>query len=236
MEINEQLDKLFEDDFLIVINKPAGLIVNRSNTSMGVVTLQDVVEEEPGYDTDEVDEEFRSRSGIAHRLDKDTSGVLLIAKNFETFSNILTQFKERKVKKEYTALVRGTIEEGNLEIDAPIKRNPKDPFKFAVVNTGRDCVTYVEKLKLLEIENSAYTLVKVLPKTGRTHQIRVHMAAINHCVAGDKIYSTKAYLAEDEVRFGRLMLHAHKIVFVHPNTGKSVEFEAPLPVEFQQIS
>jgi 23S rRNA pseudouridine1911/1915/1917 synthase len=234
MEKVAKLNRIYEDDKLLVIDKPAGLVVNRSNTAEGV-TLQDVLEEEEDYFSEEYDEEFRSRSGIAHRLDKDTSGIMLIAKDFDTFYNLLEQFKTRVVKKEYVALVHGRLDGDQFEINAPIKRNPKHPLKFAVVSTGKEALTFVENVKTIVIDDNLYTLIRVFPKTGRTHQIRVHMAAMNHYVVGDPIYSPKSLLEISEPRFGRLMLHAHKITFKHPETKEILTFTSELPEEFKKL-
>jgi 23S rRNA pseudouridine1911/1915/1917 synthase len=231
MENTLKLNKIYEDDFLLVIDKPAGLVVNRSNTSEGV-TLQDVIEED--YDIEETDEEFLSRSGIAHRLDKDTSGVMLVAKDYDTFYGLLDQFKNRLVRKEYIALAHGRIPEDQIEINAPIKRNPKQPLKFAVVSTGKEAITYVEKVKEIVINDNNYTLVKVLPKTGRTHQIRVHLAAMNNFIVGDPIYCPKSLLELDVQSFNRLMLHAKTITFKHPETKEEMTFTSELPEEFKR--
>ncbi|HSX39633.1 MAG TPA: RluA family pseudouridine synthase [Candidatus Saccharimonadales bacterium] len=222
---------LYEDDDILVINKDAGIVVNTSQTSpQGTVqeTLADKIE------TDSEDEasEFDQRTGIVHRIDKDTSGILLIAKNKEAFIELQRQFKEREVKKEYLALVLGQINEEVVEINAPIKRHPFHRTKLAVVEGGKDSVTKVEKIKDILKNGEKLTLVKVNPLTGRTHQIRVHLAAFNHPIVGDELYSsTKQYYKWHEV-FGRLMLHACKIEISHPTTHKIMMFEAPLPQEF----
>lgn len=228
------LDIIFEDAYILVVNKPAGLIVNTSQTS-GDVTLQNLVAatmvEDPKNVTDE-ETDFRLRKGIVHRLDKDTSGVLLIAKTEEAFSNIQEQFKGRKVEKEYIALAIGAIKDDVFEINAPLKRNPRMRFKYAVVADGKDAMTKFEKMKELSIDSEILTMLRVLPKTGRTHQIRVHLAAFGHPIVGDVIYSTKKQLEKWGVFFGRMMLHAHKITLIHPISGERCTFEAPLPKEF----
>jgi 23S rRNA pseudouridine1911/1915/1917 synthase len=234
------LKKIYEDDWLIVFDKPIGLVVNRSSTALSG-TLQDYMDESgvtiPDEEVDEAEpaeyeSDFASRSGIVHRLDKDTSGVLVVAKDIETFKDLQKQFKNRQVKKTYIALVNGRVEEPLLEIDAPIKRNPKNFLKLAVVADGRSAQTDIEKIKDVVIEDQKFTLVKVFPKTGRTHQIRVHLTAISHPVAGDPIYCTANVLKMNEKYFNRLMLHALSITIKHPKTGEFVEYTAELPSEF----
>ena len=251
------IEKIFEDNDILVINKPYGLVVNRSHTYFDE-TLQDIlVEEYPDLfdvtqepvspnidvetDADDVEVEveieadssdFKSRAGIVHRLDKETSGVLVVAKNKESFLDLQSQFKQRKTSKEYVALVHGRVENNKFEIDAPLGRNPKHPFKFAVVNGGRDAITFFEKISDVSLDIGQFTFLKVMPKTGRTHQIRVHLAALNHPIVGDTIYCTSSLLGMTENVFSRMMLHAKKLSFYHPKTKELLSFEAPLPEEF----
>lgn len=229
------IEKIYEDENMLLVNKPSGLVVNRSNTSVGK-TLQDALDEEYFLKMSEdkkTDEEFASRSGIVHRLDKDTSGILLAAKNLEAFNFLQEQFKERNVYKEYTAVVHGRVEEEAAEIEAPLARNPNSPLKYAVVSSGKPALTKFEKIKDLEIAGQSYTLLKIIPKTGRTHQIRVHLSAIGHPIAGDVIYCARNLLEMDFKPFGRLMLHSRLLGFLNPKTQKFQRFEAPLPKEFQ---
>lgn len=242
---------IHEDENILILDKPSGLVVNRSETS-SENTLQDYIEKE--YDliskyedrTDTTDindaseteidtreyEEFIQRSGIVHRLDKDTSGVLIVTKNPSTFSEIKNQFKKRLVEKEYLALVLGELEEVNIEINAPIGRNPNNRLKFAVTSDGKNAVTTIVKLKEITLDNLKFTLVKAIPETGRTHQIRVHLASINHPIAGDLIYLTKSQYDACSKYFSRLMLHSHKISFINPYNNKKVTYETEIPKEF----
>ncbi|EKD99396.1 MAG: hypothetical protein ACD_22C00267G0001 [uncultured bacterium] len=167
-----------------------------------------------------------------HRLDKDTSGVLIVAKNEEAFTSLQKQFKDRTIAKEYVAWVIGEIADDKFEINAPIKRNPRSRFKFAVVADGKDAFTAFEKVKTVEINDQKATLLKVYPKTGRTHQIRVHLSAFDHPIIGDEIYGTKKQLEDWYQVFPRLMLHSQKITFNHPINGNLMSVEAPLPPEF----
>lgn len=229
----KKVEKIYEDENILVLNKPSGLVVNRSNTSVGE-TLQDILERDyiPNI-KDETDEQYTSRSGLVHRLDKDTSGVIVVAKNVESFYFLQKQFKERNVIKEYIALVRGKVEENEMEIDAPLARNPNSPLKHAVVSSGKPAITKIEKIKEIKVGENYYTLLKVMPKTGRTHQIRVHLSAIGHSIVGDIIYCAKNLLEIDSNAFTRLMLHARTLGFLNPKTLKFQRFEAPLPNDFQ---
>ena len=226
------IEIIFEDENILVLNKPFGLVVNRSNTYKDL-TLQDILDARYLKQSDVVDEEFVRRSGIVHRLDKDTSGVIVVAKNPDSFYFLQRQFKERRTFKEYIAIVHGKVEDEVLEIDAPIARNPKNPLKIAIVSDGKNAFTRVEKVKIFNKEDVSYTFCKIFPKTGRTHQIRVHLSAVGHPVAGDVVYCAKNLLGTDEKAFGRMMLHAHFLGFSNPQTNKFQRFEAPLPREFQ---
>jgi 23S rRNA pseudouridine1911/1915/1917 synthase len=231
--VEKEIEKIFEDDNILVVNKPTGLVVNRSNTYKDV-TLQDIFEKHyPTVFEDVEDEEFISRSGIVHRLDKDTSGVIIIAKNPESFYFLQRQFKKRKTYKEYAVVSHGKIENEIVEIDAPLGRNPRNPLKSAVVSSGRTAYTKIEVKKTFEIEDKIYTLGMVFPKTGRTHQIRVHLSAIGHPVVGDTIYCPKNLLETDLKVFGRMMLHAKILGIISPSDEKFHRFESPLPKEFK---
>jgi len=241
METND-IKIIYEDEYFLVVDKPYGLVVNRSDTTP-TGTLQDYLEEK--YDfmkqeilpSDVVSEEdigeFKSRAGIGHRLDKDTSGVLLVTKDVVTFKKIKEQFQGRDIKKEYVVIVMGEIKDEKLEIDAPIKRNPNSPLRFAVVAEGKPALTLAEKVKVVTLGNNKFTMLNVFPQTGRTHQIRVHMSAINHPIAGDPIYLTRFTLDLSSKYFNRLMLHAHKLSFMHPYTNKTLECVSSLPKEFE---
>jgi 23S rRNA pseudouridine1911/1915/1917 synthase len=230
--MEQKIEKIFEDENILVLNKPFGLVVNRSNTYKGL-TLQDILDDDYFKESDASDEEFIRRSGIVHRLDKDTSGVIVVAKNPNSFYFLQKQFKERRTFKEYIAIVHGRVGDEIIEIDAPIARNPKNPLKIAVVSDGKSAFTRVEKVKNFNKENTDYAFCKVFPKTGRTHQIRVHLSAVGHPVAGDVVYCANNLLEMDEKVFGRMMLHAYFLGFFNPKTHKFQKFEAPLPKEFK---
>lgn len=233
--------KIYEDEYILALDKPSGIAVNRSDT-MKDPTIQDYLENELGMKIDPIVEEtetedeypseFSSRTGIVHRLDKDTSGVLLIAKTEEVFKDLIRQFKERETKKEYIALVHGKVAYELFEIDAPIKRNPTSPMKMGIVADGKEAFTSFERLKVITIGEKKYTLLRAIPKTGRTHQIRVHLTAADHTIAHDPIYCTQKVFEEDTQEFSRLMLHAQRLFCVHPVTNEELVLESPLPIEF----
>lgn len=231
--MEKEINIIYEDEHLVLLDKPSGLVVNRSNTCKEL-TLQDILDSKYKKNLKDVeDTEFINRSGIVHRLDKDTSGIILAAKDVDTFRFLQRQFKERKTLKEYYVLVHGNLEDEIMEINAPLGRNPKNPLKMAVVSTGKNAFTRVEKIKNSINSDKEYSLARVFPKTGRTHQIRVHLFAIGHAVVGDSIYCAKNLLEQDLEYFGRMMLHARFLGFTHPLTGKFRRFESPLPKEFK---
>ena len=227
--MEEKVEIIYEDKEILVVNKPSGLVVNRSNTYFGN-TLQDWVEGKLMFTSNESD--FSKRSGIVHRLDKDTSGILLIAKNEKSFIKLQKQFKKREVEKQYVCVVNGRVENGYLEINAPLGRNPNNPLKVAVVSGGRESHTLVEKIKEVKLEDNYFTILKIYPKTGRTHQIRVHLSAIRHPIVMDQIYCSNNLLKMNKKYFTRLMLHALKLSFFHPKSDKKVQFETDLPKAF----
>ncbi len=242
--IHNKIEIIHEDRGLLVLDKPTGMVVNRSQTTKEK-TLQDYLDDYLGlesYDvTDKsssgsnykkvpIEEIFHRRSGLVHRLDKGTSGVILTAKTPEVLKELMQQFKSRSIEKEYFALVHGKLKDPRVEIRAPIARNPRSRTKFAVVEGGKEAVTIVEMEKFKE----KYSLVKVSPKTGRTHQIRVHLAALNHPVVGDLNYASKGTRKEDRKKFGRMMLHAYQIQFIHPMSSKKMTSVADLPSEFKE--
>lgn len=229
--MEEVVKVIFSDNDILVVNKPSGIVVNRSDTYRGS-TIQDWVEGEIDFSNGDSNSDFFKRCGIVHRLDKDTSGVLVVAKNEQSFSFLQKQFKERLVEKVYIALVNGEITDSKFQIDAPLGRNRNNPLKFAVVSTGKPAFTEFEKISDIVIDKDKFTLLRVYPKTGRTHQIRVHLSATNHPVVLDSIYCSNNILKSNEKYFNRLMLHSQYLSLFHPKTNKKVKFEAPLPRAF----
>ncbi|MFW6110075.1 MAG: RluA family pseudouridine synthase [Patescibacteria group bacterium] len=216
---------VYEDDFILVVNKPSGLVVNRSETWKGE-TLQDKLEDFFGLEDAGVGE----RAGIVHRLDKETSGLLLVAKDEDTFSFLQQQFKQRQVRKMYLALVHGKVEEERFIVDAAIARNPQDSMKFAVVEDGREAVTTFEVDERFVKGGEDFTLLRVFPYTGRTHQIRVHLCALNHPIVSDLRYGGSVRARADREWCNRLFLHAAYLNFVSlENAHERMEVTSSLP-------
>lgn len=244
---------IFEDDSILVLDKPAGIIVNRADTTKEDQTVQDWVEEylkirstkhkilnksQIQNSNDRNNFEFLSRAGIVHRLDKETSGLLIIAKTPEAFLELQRQFKERLVKKTYIALAHGKVEPEEGEISVPVGRLPWNRIRFGVVAGGRESLTKYKVLSikyLVSNEKEPLSLVELYPETGRTHQIRVHLKHINHPIFGDSLYAGRKTSRDDRKILSRVFLHASKISFIHPKTGESVSFESPQPKELQEL-
>lgn len=221
---------IHSEDSYIVINKPAGMIVNNADTSRDLYTVQDWVIENFKLKKDH-DSEFERRGGIVHRLDKETSGALVIALNSEAFEFIQGQFKDRKVSKEYIALCHGKmIKEG--EINVPIGRLPWNRTRFGVIPKGRESYTKFESTKHYMLHDNKrseeLTLLRVMPLTGRTHQIRVHLQYAGHPIFADSLYGGRKNFRDDKKFLSRHFLHASKVSFVSPSTKKRVEYFAPL--------
>ncbi|MDP2585459.1 MAG: RluA family pseudouridine synthase [Candidatus Levybacteria bacterium] len=175
--------------------------------------------------------EFVARSGIVHRLDKETSGIILVAKTLEAFINLQAQFKERKVQKTYLALAHGKIEPAEGEINVSVGRLPWNRKRFGVVAEGRESVTHYRVISNYQLPatNESLTLVELSPKTGRTHQIRVHLQYIKHPIFADPLYAGRKTSRNDRKLLSRVFLHASKISFSHPETGKVLAFESSIP-------
>ena len=218
------VDIIYEDNYIIVVNKPKGMVVHPANGNPDgtlVNAIMAICKDSLSGIGGEI------RPGIVHRLDKDTSGLLIIAKNDEAHVKISEQIKNHEVKKTYIALVRGIIKENEATIDMPIGRSMSDRKKMAVNKKGKNAITHIKVLKRYD----KYTLVEVNIETGRTHQIRVHLSHIGYPIIGDVTYSN----GKNEFDVQGQCLHAKKLEFVHPITGKNMELEAPLPQYFQKI-
>ncbi len=220
------MEVIYQDDDLLIVNKPSGLVVDRET----------------------LDTEDRL---VVHRLDKDTSGLLVLGKTREALENIQRQFKERKVKKRYLALVHGKVTHPSGVIDKPMGRNPKGGGKFVVrladqiprsarwwadqiprsARWWRESVTEYSVKKRFE----NYTLLDLTPLSGRTHQIRVHLKSIGHPVVGDKLYASRRQQKEDEKFCERQFLHAYRLGFEHPRTGEWMVFEVDLPEDLKDV-
>ncbi len=236
MEFSYSVRKIYEDDFLLVIDKPPGLVVDPAQIDFNINL---------------------PRGGIVHRLDKDTSGILLLAKTQQALDSLQHQFKERLIKKEYLALVHGTITKSG-EVVGSIGRNPGDREKFIVLPGGKEAITEYQpegnlqfsilnfksifnelnKIQMRKLERMHYnqfTLLRCLPKTGRTHQIRVHLKHINHPIVADEKYGGRKVCRLDKRWCPRMFLHAAKIGFNHPATGEWMELESKLPEDLRNV-
>ena len=209
---------VYEDAALIIVDKPAGMPVHRGaghpdGTLVNALLGMDKRLSQAGGDA--------LRPGIVHRLDKDTSGLMMVAKTDAAHAALSEQLRARTVEKVYLALVEGAPRPARAAIDAPIGRDPCDRKRMAITDGGRDALTRYAVLRIA----GGRALMEVRPKTGRTHQIRVHLAAIGHPVIGDALYGTA------DARLGRHFLHAARLGFDHPTTGERMRFESPLPSE-----
>ena len=224
------LDVLYEDPWLVVINKSAGLSVHpgagAEDTTLVHGLMYHFNKLSKGYD--------RSRPGIVHRLDKDTSGVLVVAKEDEAHEGLSIQFRDGLVKKEYIALVRGYPNEPEGVIDFPIGRHPVHRKKMSIVTRSPRVTVTIWKI-LDELVGATLLSVRIL--TGRTHQIRVHMAAIGHPVLGDSLYGGPLFviMGRKRVKIPRQMLHAYRLCFHHPITGKGLCFTASIPLDMAEV-
>jgi 23S rRNA pseudouridine1911/1915/1917 synthase len=215
------LKVIYEDNDLIVIDKPAGLVVHPAAGHRSGTLVNAILARCPDLGTIN----GTIRPGIVHRLDKDTSGLMMVAKNEAAHAILSHQIKQRSIKKGYLTLVLGHLSPEHGTIDAPIGRNPKDRKRMAIVSGGREARTEYKVIKYL----ADYTLVEAMPETGRTHQIRVHFAAIGHPIFGDPVYGKRSPLS------GRQFLHAHRLGFKLPSSGKFVEFNSELPPDLEEV-
>ena len=218
------LDIVYEDNDIIVVNKPKGMVVHPANGNPDGTLVNAIMAKCKGS-LSGIGGEIRP--GIVHRLDKDTSGLLIVAKNDQAHINMSKQIKDREVKKIYIALVKGNIAEDEATINMPIGRSTKDRKKMAVRKDGKEAITYFKVLKRYD----KYTLLEIKIDTGRTHQIRVHMAEIGHPVVGDSVYSS----GKNEFGVEGQMLHAKSLEFEHPITQKQMHLEAELPEYFKEV-
>lgn len=221
---NIPIDIIYEDDDIIVVNKPKGMVVHPANGNPDgtlVNAIMAICKDSLSGIGGEI------RPGIVHRLDKDTSGLLIVAKNDRAHVNMSEQIKNHEVKKTYIALVRGVVKENEATIDMPIGRSTSDRKKMAVMKTGRNAVTHIKVLK----RYNKYTLLQVNIETGRTHQIRVHLSYIGYPIIGDCTYSN----GKNEFGVVGQCLHAKCLEFKHPITGAEMKLEAPLPKYFEEI-
>jgi 23S rRNA pseudouridine1911/1915/1917 synthase len=229
------LDVVFEDDHLIAVNKPAGLVVHPATSHRTSTLVHGLL-----YHCDHLaDLGWPLRPGIVHRLDKDTSGIIVVAKDNSTYRHLSQQFKKKLVYKEYSALVYGRLSDSSGQFTDPIRRHPKNRKKMGIMVGGREASTFW----WLELLLSEVSLVKVVIKTGRTHQIRVHFAHAHHPVVGDATYggkkrvkSVQNHLLRTQLsKVKRQMLHARRLALEHPVTGETLDWSAPLPEDMSDL-
>lgn len=218
------LDIIYEDNDILVVNKQKGLVVHPGNGNPDG-TLVNAIMSHCKDSLSGIGGEIRP--GIVHRIDKDTSGLLIIAKNDKAHINMSEQIKNHEVKKTYIALVRGKTKENQATIDMPIARSNKDRTKMAVSKNGKNAITHFEVMERFD----DYTLLKVNIETGRTHQIRVHLSQIGYPIVGDFVYSN----GKNPFGVEGQMLHSSKLEFKHPITGKELILEAKLPEYFEDV-
>lgn len=241
---NIPLDVVYEDEFLAVINKRAGMVVHpgagiTSGTLANALAFHFKMKSEELKDESATDEKskienLKSKIGIVHRLDKDTSGLIVVAKNETVHDNLSKQFSRRTVSKNYLALVHGRLETQIGKIETSIGRDVKNRTRMAIVKAGREALTLWKVRQRFD----KFTLLDVEIKTGRTHQIRVHFASVNHGIVGDETYNAgrDKTVADAKIKtaiqqLNRFFLHAEKLSFTHPKTLEKMSFKAPLPPE-----
>ncbi|MEG0074518.1 MAG: RluA family pseudouridine synthase [Eubacterium sp.] len=223
---NIPLDIVYEDEDVIIVNKPKGMVVHPAPGSPSGTLVNALMFHTKHLSS--INGVFRP--GIIHRIDKDTSGLLMVAKNDTAHHHLVEQLKAHTITRQYKALVKGIVENNKGTIDMPIGRHPKDRIKMAVVKeNSKEAITHFEVIKRYV---EGYTLMQFRLETGRTHQIRVHMQAIGHPIAGDPVYKGDK---KNPFETQGQCLHAELLGFIHPRTGKYVEFRVDVPEEFKYI-
>ena len=235
---------LFEDDAVLVVNKPEGWLTHEDGKSDGQSVAAWFIARVPeatgvGEETLDQSGNQLDRSGIVHRLDRETSGVLVLAKTQVAYDHLKLQFQDRLVKKEYRAFVYGRINDRWATINRAIGRSPTDPRKRSAMpgakGVMREAITDFERIGVGEYNDEAFSYVKLVPKTGRTHQLRVHLKAVDRPIVGDTLYAEHLTDRSNHLACDRLMLHAHTIELTLPN-GTTERFIAPLPQIFEEAA
>jgi 23S rRNA pseudouridine1911/1915/1917 synthase len=217
------LQVVFEDDSILIVDKPAGLVVHPGSGNPHGTLLNALLHHAPALAK-------IPRAGIVHRLDKDTSGLLVVAKTLESQASLVRQLQARSVKRDYLAVVHGTPPQSGT-VTAPIGRHPTARTRMAVVAAGRAAVTHYRVLR----RGDGWSLVECSLETGRTHQIRVHMHSIGHPLLGDPVYGGRAQRRTHAVAISRQALHAARLELTHPATGARLRWESPLPADLAQL-
>lgn len=218
------IEIVYEDDDIIIVNKPQGMVVHPAPGNYEGTLVNAILYHCKGNLS------FINgviRPGIVHRIDKDTSGILMIAKNNNAHNCLAEQLKDHSITREYEFICHGVFKEDNVTVDRPIGRNPKDRLKMAIVPNGKRAVTHFEVIERF----NGYTHVRARLETGRTHQIRVHAMSINHPLVGDPVYGPK----NSKIKLNGQALHAKKLGFIHPTTKEYIEFDSELPDYFQKL-
>ena len=218
------IEIVYEDDDIIIVNKPQGMVVHPAPGNYEGTLVNAILYHCKG-NLSSINGVIRP--GIVHRIDKDTSGILMIAKNNNSHNCLAEQLKDHSITREYEFICHGVFKEDNVTVDRPIGRNPKDRLKMAIVPNGKRAVTHFEVLERF----NGYTHVRARLETGRTHQIRVHAMSINHPLVGDPVYGPK----NSKIKLNGQALHAKKLGFIHPTTKEYVEFDSELPDYFQKL-
>lgn len=224
---------IYEDDTVMILDKPAGWVVNDAKTAHKNPIVQNWLKQNYLYGLSKSEEQ---RSGVVHRLDKETSGILVIAKTRDAFDFLQEQFKDRKVEKEYVALVHGKLKNVSGVVNAPLGRLPWNRERFGVLPSGKSAETVFEVDKLYRDKSgNFYSLLKLRPKTGRTHQIRIHLKHLGHPIVSDSFYAGRKTSRQDKSWCSRLFLHAYKICFQHPQKHTKVCFESQLSPDLASV-
>lgn len=218
------IEIVYEDDDVIIVNKPQGMVVHPAPGNYEGTLVNAILYHCEG-NLSSINGVIRP--GIVHRIDKDTSGILMIAKNNNAHNCLAEQLKDHSITREYEFICCGVFKEDKVTVDRPIGRNPKDRLKMAIVPNGKRAVTHFEVLERF----NGYTHVRARLETGRTHQIRVHAMSINHPLVGDPVYGPK----NSKIKLNGQALHAKKLGFIHPTTNEYVEFNSELPDYFQKL-
>ncbi len=227
---------IFQDESILVLDKPAGWVVNEAETAKKTPVIQTWLKKNFNY---EIVNSRDLRSGVVHRLDKETSGILLVAKNRKVFESLQLQFKERRVRKTYLALVHGKVVPKIGEIKAPIGRLPWNRERFGILPGGRDALTEYKVISYFflasELKNNFFSLVEIYPKTGRTHQIRIHLKYQGYPIVSDTFYLGRKLARRDSTLCPRLFLHAKEISFEHPESKKDLTLKSEIPLELKLV-
>lgn len=223
---------IYQDDSILVVDKPAGWITNSAGTTVGQPVVEKWLMDNFHFPIFNFQE---GRHGIVHRLDKETSGVLVVAKTKEVFEKLQAEFKSRQVEKTYIALLHGKVEPREGKIEVNVGRLPWRRDRFGILPGGRQSLTLYKVLEFFPAERGGYSLVEFYPKTGRTHQIRIHAKYIGHAIVADEFYAGRKTARNDRKFCPRLFLHAKSIKFVHPVTGEKIEFTSDLPEELGEV-